>query len=116
MAQQTSKWIRAGMLAALVAVAARPAAAQTPAPAQPSGSSSGVQNLNIFAGLDGSKQPQDLGINANMGVRFSANWGFGLSQKDGLGGQVGIGVNLSDFSGQVHLLDRSKARHCSDPP
>lgn len=103
MAQQTSKWIRAGMFAALVAVAARPASAQTPAPAQPA-PSSGVQNLNIFVGLDGSKQPQDLGINANMGARFSANWGFGLSQKDGLGGQVGIGVNLSDAA--VHVLDQ----------
>jgi hypothetical protein len=37
--------------------------------------SSIFENLSVFAGLDGSKQPQDLGINANMGLRLSANWG-----------------------------------------
>jgi len=103
MAQQTSKWIRAGMLAALAAVAARPASAQT-APAQPSGSSSGVQNLNIFIGLDGSKQPQDLGINANMGARFGANFGFPIMKDNRLGGQVGVALNLSDAA--VHVLDQ----------
>ena len=40
--------------------------------------SSVFENLSVFAGLDGSKQPQDLGINANMGLRLSANWGFRL--------------------------------------
>src|SRR5262245_33784590 len=30
--------------------------------------------LSLFAGLDGSKQPQDLGVNALMGGRMAFNW------------------------------------------
>ena len=104
MAQQTRKWLRAGMLVALAAVAARPASAQTRASAQPSGTSSAVQNMNIFIGLDGSKQPQDLGINANMGTRFGVNFGFPIMKENGLGGQVGAALNLSDAA--VHVLDQ----------
>ena len=35
-------------------------------------------NVSIFVGLEGSKQPQDFGINANFGGRFALNWGFPL--------------------------------------
>jgi hypothetical protein len=62
------------------------------------------ENLSLFVGPDGSKQPQDLGINANMGIRFSANWGFPLVERLNLGAQVGAGVNLSDNA--VHVLDQ----------
>jgi hypothetical protein len=60
--------------------------------------------FNLFVGLDGSKQPQDLGINANMGVRFAANWGVPVIERAGLGAQVGAAVNLSDAA--VHVLDQ----------
>ncbi len=55
-------------------------------------------------GLDGSKQPQDLGINANMGVRFAANLGVPVVKSKNFGAQLGVGVNLSDAA--VHVLDQ----------
>jgi hypothetical protein len=66
--------------------------------------SSPFENIELFAGLDGSKQPQDLGINANMGVRFAVNTGVPISRRAGLGLQVGLAVNLSDSA--VHVLDQ----------
>jgi hypothetical protein len=62
------------------------------------------ENLNLFVGPDGSKQPQDLGINANMGLRVSANWAFPVVQRFSIGGQVGAASNLSDAA--VHVLDQ----------
>jgi hypothetical protein len=78
-----------------------PAAAQSvAAPSTP-----GIfENLSLFVGPDGSKQPQDLGINAEMGIRFSANWGFPISERFKLGAQVGAASNISD--GAVHVLDQ----------
>jgi hypothetical protein len=61
-------------------------------------------DLELFAGLDGSKQPQDLGINANMGVRFAANLGVPVAERWHLGVQLGAGINLSDAA--VHVLDQ----------
>lgn len=52
------------------------------------------ENLSFFAGLEASREPQDLGINANFGGNLSANLGFPLLPDIGLGGQVGTGVNL----------------------
>ena len=81
------------------------AAAQTvktaPTDASPA-SDAGV--LDLFVALDGSKQPQDLGINANMGVRVSANAGVPVVPRAGIGVQVGAGLNLSDAA--VHVLDQ----------
>jgi hypothetical protein len=69
------------------------------------GQATGVfDNLSLFIGPDGSKQPQDLGINANMGVRFSANWGLPLSERFKLGVQFGAGRNIS--SNAVNVLDQ----------
>ncbi|MEQ1909195.1 MAG: hypothetical protein ABMA15_10255 [Vicinamibacterales bacterium] len=44
------------------------------------GPSSVFDNVGFFFGLDGSKQPQDLGINANMGVRLAANAGVPVAR------------------------------------
>jgi hypothetical protein len=63
-----------------------------------------LDNLSLFVGPDGSKQPQDLGINANMGIRFSGNLGFPVVEDLGIGAQVGAACNLSD--GAVHVLDQ----------
>jgi len=60
--------------------------------------------LTLFGGLDGSKQPQDLGVNANMGGRVAANWGHALLDDWGLGIQLGTGFNFSDNA--VQVLDR----------
>ena len=62
------------------------------------------ENLRLFVGLDGSKQPQDLGINANMGVRLAVNAGVPLVRSHGVGVQVGAALNLSDAA--VHVLDQ----------
>lgn len=60
--------------------------------------------MSFFVGLDGSKQPQDLGINANMGVRVSANAATPLVPSLGLGAQAGLALNVSDAA--VHVLDQ----------
>jgi hypothetical protein len=62
------------------------------------------ENLSLFVGPDGSKQPQDLGINAHMGIRLGANLGFPLSEAVKLGAQIGVAENLSDSA--VHVLDQ----------
>ncbi len=105
---------RVGFGTLLIVVAAgSPSAAQTTPPAPVGGQvapANGApvvnpfENLSLFIGLDGSKQPQDLGINANMGVRFALNWGFAVSQSDKLGAQIGIAANLSDAA--EHVLDQ----------
>lgn len=106
-------WLRLGGLAAGLAVLPCAAAAQTPVTTPPAAPSAAappqnvghhLDNLSFFMGLDGSKQPQDLGINANMGPRFGLNWGFPISRADNLGGQVGVAVNLSDAA--LHILDQ----------
>jgi hypothetical protein len=54
-----------------------------------------LENLSVFAGLTGSKGPEDLGINANFGARADINWGFPLLQEYGLGVQAGTSCNYS---------------------
>lgn len=63
-----------------------------------------LENLDLFGGPDGSKQPQDLGINANMGIRLSGNVGLPLVSRLKLGAQVGVAVDFSDAA--VHVLDQ----------
>ncbi len=58
-------------------------------------------NLSLFGGLDGSKQPQDFGINAHFGGRIHANWGIPLVRDLGIGLQLGAGYNFSDNAVQV---------------
>jgi len=73
-----------------------------PSPVQAQGLT--FENLSLFVGPDGSKQPQDLGINANMGVRVGANWAFPVFQRLNIGAQVGAAANFSDAA--VHVLDQ----------
>ena len=76
-----------------------PAAAQSPGPAQsvsPLSNPGIFENLSLFVGPDGSKQPQDLGINANMGIRFAANLGFPLVERLNLGAQVGAASDITN--------------------
>jgi len=62
-----------------------------------------LDNLNLFVASDGSKQPQDLGINANMGVRLRPH-GLPLIDRANLRRAVGAGRDLSDAA--VHVLDQ----------
>jgi hypothetical protein len=63
-----------------------------------------LENLSVFVGPDGSKQPQDLGINANMGIRFGVNFGVPVVERFNLGAQIGVAENVSDSA--VHVLDQ----------
>jgi hypothetical protein len=68
-----------------------------------------IDNLSVFLGLDGSKQPQDLGLNANMGGRAEINWGFPLLPSWGIGGQIGSSENYSDAA--VHVVNQLEGTH-----
>jgi hypothetical protein len=100
-----SRFISRGSIPA-IAVAAllgthSPAAAQSTSPQSTPGI---FENLSLFAGPDGSKHPQDLGINANMGVRVAAIWAFPLFDRMKIGAQLGAASNYSYDA--VHVLDQ----------
>jgi hypothetical protein len=54
-----------------------------------------LDDLSLFLGLDGSKGPEDLGINANFGFRAAMNWGYPLWEDYGLGVQAGTALNYA---------------------
>ncbi|TWT31198.1 hypothetical protein KOR34_45740 [Posidoniimonas corsicana] len=56
---------------------------------------------SLFAGLEGSKQPQDFGVNAHFGARVAVNYGRLISSNSGLGLQVGTAVVATDNAVQV---------------
>jgi len=58
-------------------------------------------NLSLFLGLEGSKQPQDFGVNAHFGGRSSVNWGVPLWRDWGLGLQLGTSLNATANAVQV---------------
>lgn len=58
-------------------------------------------NGSVFGGLDGSKQPQDFGVNAHFGGRVGGNLGVSLLDDEGLGAQIGLGFNFSDNAVKV---------------
>ncbi|TWT99984.1 hypothetical protein Pla108_09280 [Botrimarina colliarenosi] len=67
--------------------------------------------LTFFGGIDGSKQPQDFGVNANLGGQAHANWGLPLSERLGLGLQIGQTLVASDNAVRVQeLLGESTTR------
>lgn len=69
------------------------------------------QNLSVFLGLDGSKQPQDLGVNAHMGGRFAINYGMPLWEEYNLGVQIGSAVSYTAHAVQVvEALDGTSER------
>jgi hypothetical protein len=60
-----------------------------------------VENLSVFLGLDGAKGPDDLGINANFGLRSHVNWGYPIWERYGLGVQLGTAINYSPSAVKV---------------
>ncbi|MEQ1730899.1 MAG: DUF6666 family protein [Vicinamibacterales bacterium] len=95
---------RSRAAAALVLLLAPQVSFAQTSSAGPGLTESWLDRVNVFIGLDGSKQPQDLGINANMGPRFAVNFGAPIAKASGLGVQFGSAVNLSDAA--VHVLDQ----------
>lgn len=70
-----------------------------------------LDNLSLFAGLEASRQPQDLGVNANFGGNLSANIGVPLWEDLGVGLQAGAGVNLSKAGVRVlRVVDGTRSR------
>lgn len=67
-------------------------------------SQSWCEELTLFAGLDGSKQPQDFGVNANLGGHVHFNWGLPVSDHLGIGVQVGSTLIATDNAVQVYEL------------
>ncbi len=67
--------------------------------------------LELFAGLDGSKQPQDFGVNAHFGGRLHANWGIPIFHDSGIGIQLGTAVTQTEHAVAVtHALEGSSSR------
>lgn len=60
--------------------------------------------LTLFAGIEGSKQPQDFGVNANLGGRVRANYAAPLWQEHGIGFQVGTAINSTANAVRVYEL------------
>ncbi len=60
-----------------------------------------LDNLSFFVGLEGSKEPQDFGVNANFGGRVSVNWGVPIWEQYGLGLQIGTSLNATSNAVQV---------------
>ncbi|WDI43007.1 DUF6666 family protein [Bremerella sp. P1] len=67
--------------------------------------------LELFAGLDGSKQPQDFGVNAHFGGRLHANWGIPVFHDSGIGIQIGTALSQTDHAVAVtNTLEGSSGR------
>ncbi|QEG23418.1 DUF6666 family protein [Mariniblastus fucicola] len=67
--------------------------------------------LTSLVGIDGSKQPQDFGANANFGTALRIAWSAPLSESHGIGYQIGSRVTFSANAVQVfELLGESKDR------
>ena len=62
-------------------------------------------NVSFFGGLDGSKQPQDFGVNAEFGGRASVNWGIPLVES------IGLAPNWAPHSTRPATRSRSCRAH-----
>lgn len=60
-----------------------------------------IDNFSVFTGLEGSKQPQDFGVNAHFGGRVATNLGIALNRDLGIGFQIGTSINASASAVQV---------------
>ncbi len=70
-----------------------------------------VSHIEYFLGVEGSKQPQDFGGNANFGGRFHVNAGGALWSEHGIGWQLGTAINSTANAVQVfELLGENSGR------
>jgi len=63
-----------------------------------------TDGLTLFLGIEGSKQPQDFGGNANLGGRARINYAAPLSAEHGIGFQAGTAINATANAVQVFEL------------
>lgn len=63
-----------------------------------------LEELTLFVGIDGSKQPQDFGVNANLGSQTHINWGVPVYHPWGIGLQAGTNFVASANAVQVYEL------------
>ena len=67
--------------------------------------------FDFFSGIEGSKQPQDFGVNANLGLRGQVNFSTPIAPNYGVGLQLGTAVVGSGNAVQVfELLGESEER------
>ncbi|MEQ1903294.1 MAG: DUF6666 family protein [Pirellulaceae bacterium] len=70
-----------------------------------------VGERTFFMGLDGSKQPQDFGANAHLGMQTHFAWSGPLIPELGIGYQVGGGITAAANAVQVfELLGENSGR------
>ena len=60
--------------------------------------------FTMFAGIDGSKQPQDFGVNANLGGLFQVNYAAPIFPGSNIGFQVGSSASFTGNAVQVYEL------------
>lgn len=77
-------------------------ATHAPASSFPEGDWDWRDTLSVFLGYEGSKQPQDFGVNAHFGGRTHINWGAPLWEEAGLGLQLGTAINATANAVQVN--------------
>jgi len=63
-----------------------------------------LSTLEIFAGIEGSKQPQDYGANANLGGRAHLNWSRLVIPDYAIGLQLGTAINSTGNAVRVFEL------------
>ncbi len=60
--------------------------------------------LSFRLAIDGAKQPQDFGVNANLGGQASMNWAAPLLPQFGIGVQAGTGITATGNAVRVYEL------------
>ena len=74
-------------------------------------STSLFDELTCLFAMEGSKQPQDFGVNATIGAQASMNLGVPICEAYGIGAQVGSGMTASSNAVRVfELLGETKNR------
>lgn len=63
-----------------------------------------LKSLTMLGGIDGSKQPQDYGVNANLGLQGNVNASIAIDEESGLGLQAGTGIVGSQNAVRVYEL------------
>ncbi|MGB7328834.1 MAG: hypothetical protein WBD31_28405, partial [Rubripirellula sp.] len=62
------------------------------------------EQLSFLAAIDGAKQPQDYGVNADLGVRLRGQYAGPLWEDHGIGFQIGSAVTWTDNAVRVFEL------------
>ena len=89
----------------------QPRASTSDVTAMPTGLGHRLGTLTGFSGVDGSKQPQDFGANANFGAAAQLNYAGPLAPQLGIGFQIGSRVSFTGNAVQVfELLGQPKDR------